>query len=164
MLHRLDTLLYALTAALIGASLACMLGVTLWQVAARGTGAPALLWGEEFARYAMFYMVNLGGALALRHRGHPALTLFADMAPPRLRLVIGAAVEIGIALTLGLLAWHGYDMAVEEGMFTTPSLRWSFFWIYLAIPVGAAASLVQLFARSLAPEPEFGRADPDGAA
>lgn len=155
-MRRLASFFYALNAGIVGTSLAAMLVVILALVISRYVVGTSVFWGEELARYLMFYMVNLGAALAVRHRQHPSITVIADHFKGPTSAVINGLVDVAVAVTLIIFLWQGYEMAQEEGLFSTPALRWSFFWVYLAIPIGAVASLLQLGSRLLLPEPVFG--------
>lgn len=163
MLHRLSKGLYLLNSFLVGAALAVMLAIILGLVVSRYVIGTSPFWGEELARYTMFYLINLGTALALRHNQHPRLTIVSDLLKGPFARGARIIVFAAIAATLMLLLWQGYAMAVEEGMFTTPALRWSFYWVYLAVPIGAVASLIQLVAREVEPEPALGQPEPEDA-
>ena len=39
-------------------------------------------------------------------------------------------------------------MAVEEWIGKTPALRISFFWVYLALPIGACLMMVEIVAKN----------------
>ena len=163
MLLRVSRLLYLFNSVLVGGALASMLITILALVVSRHLVGTSPFWGEELARYLMFYMINLGSALAIRHVQHPRLTILSDLLHGPTALAARGLVLLILTGTLMILVWQGYLMARDEGMFTTPALRWSYFWVYLAIPIGALASLVQLIASHVEPEPALGQPDPEDA-
>jgi TRAP-type C4-dicarboxylate transport system permease small subunit len=146
-----DRLLQRLTGLVVAAALLLMCTVIITIVIARYGFGIALFWGEELARYTMIYMALLGGAVALRTHQHPRLTIVVDMLPASARRIVGMVVNLLIALTLVVLVWNGIDIVLEEGVMRTPALRIRYFWVYLAIPVGAAVMLLQLVAMQFLP-------------
>lgn len=146
-----DRLLFWLNAIIVGAILVVMSALVFYGIVARYILDAPPFWGEETARFMMFFVVLTGSALAMRLFQHPRLTMFADMLPARGRkglTVISDAIVFG---TLIILLVQGLDLAVEEGIMRTPALRISYFWIYLAYPIGAVLGLLQLIGVYLAP-------------
>lgn len=107
--------------------------------------------GEELARYMMFYLVLLGSAISIRTDEHPRLTLVYDALPKSVRLVWGWVLDLLIAIVLIVLFWQGWLLVQDEGITMTPALRVSYFWVYLAFPIGAALMMIQLVLRRLFP-------------
>ncbi|MBO0903721.1 TRAP transporter small permease [Jiella sonneratiae] len=157
-------LVYLMNALLVGLCLAVMLAIILYLVACRLFGWPSVFWGEELARYLMFHMVMLGSALALRHQQHPRITILTDLLPEAIRRRLPFVVDALLLATLCILFYQGLEMAEEEGMFTTPALRWSFFWVYLAVPLGAAAAALQIVCGWFFPRPLLLEDAPDESA
>ncbi|MFV0491330.1 MAG: TRAP transporter small permease [Pseudorhodobacter sp.] len=150
-LRRIDRILQYLMAALVVCSLAAMVVVVLFLVISRFVFGLGYFWGEELARYLMIYMAFIGGAVALRSNQHPRLTLFVDMLPETGRRVVNIVVQLLLAATLIVLLWQGLDVALNEGRMRTPALRLRYFWILLAVPIGAGAMLIQLIAMHFLP-------------
>ncbi|KXF74710.1 hypothetical protein ATN84_22715 [Paramesorhizobium deserti] len=147
-----DKLFFWLNAIIVGAILAAMSVLVFYGIVARYVLDAPPFWGEETARFMMFFLVLTGSALAIRLYQHPRLTMFADMLPVRggkWLSVISDAVVLG---TLIVLLVQGIQLAIEEGIMRTPALRISYFWIYLAYPVGAGLGLLQLIGAHLAPK------------
>jgi TRAP-type transport system small permease protein len=156
-----DRAVQRLTAALVVASLAAMAFVVIVLVVARYGFGIAMFWGEELARYLMIYMALLGGAVAIRADQHPRLTIFVDMLPESWRRVLGLFLGLLLAATFVVLFVQGLDIALNEGRMTTPALRIPYFWIFMAVPAGAAIMLLQLLLGNVMPNANPVNADDD---
>lgn len=148
---RLDRAIQYLLAALVGLSLLAMVTVVIVLVVARFVLGISLFWGEELARYLMIYMGFIGGAVALRAGQHPRLGIFAAMLPAGARRMLGWLIDILMLVTLAVLFYQGLDIALNEGRMRTPALRIPYLWVFLAVPIGAAAMLIQLLLGRLLP-------------
>ncbi len=120
-------------AILAGILAALTFGLLLLNVVTRAAGSP-LIWVDELAIYAMIWMAFMGTSLAIRHRGHIAVTLLSDGLRPHGRRVMVAFVD---ALLLALmtvfiaLVWNWFDPVglIAAGDLSTFS-RTTFNFIY----------------------------------
>jgi len=129
--------------------LAMMFAVIMWEVVARYVLASPAFWTEEFARYVMFYMVLLGSAAAVREDKHPSLTFVIQKFSAGFRRKWKLVLDGLVFLVLAVIFWEGCVMAVEEWIGKTPALRISFFWVYLALPIGACLMMVEIVAKNV---------------
>jgi TRAP-type C4-dicarboxylate transport system permease small subunit len=106
-------------------------------------------WTEELARYVMFYMVLLGSAAAVREEQHPSLTFVIRKFGVGFRRKWKLLLDILVLLVLVVVFWEGCVMAVEEWIGKTPALRISFFWVYLALPIGAVLMMIEIIAKNV---------------
>ncbi|GAB5375611.1 MAG: hypothetical protein AcusKO_20730 [Acuticoccus sp.] len=150
-LRSIDRVLQVLNAALTAFALAAMFATVITLVIARFVFGIAIFWGEELARYLMIYMAFIGASVAMRCNLHPRLTVFATMLPLAVQKVLEAIIYVLLLLTLVILFWQGLDIAREEGIMRTPALRIEYFWVFLAVPVGAALMVIQLLSRPFFP-------------
>ncbi|MHC5653441.1 TRAP transporter small permease [Stappia sp. ICDLI1TA098] len=148
---RLDRFFQLLFSNLVVLSLVIMVAVVLTLVIGRSVFGIAFFWGEELARYTMIFMAFLGGAVALRTDQHPRLTIFTDMLPAAAQPWIARLLVALMAATFAVLFWQGLDVALHDGRMRTPALRIQYFWIFLAVPIGAAAMLIMLAFKQLQP-------------
>ncbi len=51
-------------------------------------------------------------------------------------------------MVLAVVFWEGCVRAMEEWIGKTPALRISFFWVYLALPIGACLMMVEIVAKN----------------
>ena len=150
-LRRIDTIVQLLASNLVALALLVMVIVVVTLVVGRYFFGLSFFWGEELARYTMIYMAFIGGAVALRTDQHPRLTVFLSMLPESVQRVVGWIIGGLMAVTLVILFYQGLDVALNEGRLTTPALRIKYFWVLLAVPIGAAAMLLQLAMKGLQP-------------
>ena len=101
---------------------------------------------EELARYIMFYMVMLGSAVAFREEKHPALLFVIQKFSIKILRVWNFIKDIIIIIILIIIFKEGYLMAVDEMIMKSPALRISFYWVYLAFPIGALLMIFQIIA------------------
>lgn len=146
---RIDRTLQLITTNLVALALLAMVGIVVTLVVCRYFFGIAFFWGEEMARYAMIYMAFLGGAVAIRADQHPRLLIFVGMLPQRWQFVLDKVGVVLMAVTLSVLFVQGLDIALNEGRMRTPALRIPYFWIFIAVPIGAGAMLIQLAFRQV---------------
>ena len=91
-----------------GVLMAMSVLVAALVVARYGFSSP-IFWGEEMARFLMFYLVMIGAAVALRHNQHPRLTMLLTALPPRGRVVVEVLIDTAVFGTLIVLFFHGLD-------------------------------------------------------
>jgi len=143
-----DVLLKAIRAT-TGVLLAIMFVVIIFGVFFRYVLNSPAFWTEELARYIMFYMVLIGSASAIREERHPALTFVTDRFSRRFRTKWRFVLEALVFLVLAVVFWQGIVMAVEERIGLTAALRVSFFWVYLALPVGSLLMMFEIVAKHI---------------
>lgn len=83
----------------------------LLNVVTRAAGSP-LIWVDELAIYAMIWMAFMGTSLAIRHRGHIAVTLLSDGLRPdgrRLAVAIVDALLLSLMAVFVVLVWNWFD-------------------------------------------------------
>lgn len=127
--------------------LVTMFIVIIFEVIARHVLTRPAFWTEELARYTMFYMVLIGSAVATRQEQHPALTFVIKKFSARFRSLWTFIIDSLIFFVLIVVLVEGYKMAVEEWIGETAALRIPFFWVYLALPIGAFLMMVQIIAK-----------------
>lgn len=102
-------------------------------------------WTEEIARYLMIWSVFLGGAVAARKDRLIALEALVHSLPERL----GQALKVGaLLITIVFFTYLiviGYDLAANQGLKqTSPVLGIPMAAVYLAMPVGAIATILNI--------------------
>ena len=114
------------------------------QVALRygfNTGMP---WPEEAARYTMIWVTMLAGGLLIRDEQLLAVDFFDKHWSPRALRYRNALFRMLLAAMLAVLFWVGLEQALYSAFRTTVALQISWFWPYLAVPVGAAIMLLNM--------------------
>ncbi len=125
--------------------------IALVQVFCRYVLNNSLSWPEEMARFAFVWFVFLGAAMVTRRSRHIVIDLLPRALGPRGLRIHAVAVRVISAAVATFLLIYGGDLVLKS-TFTSPALQWPYTYLYLAIPAGAAISLVVL---ALTPIPGF---------
>ena len=138
--------------------------VLLLQVCMRYFLSVPLYWAEEAAKYLMIYVTSVGAATAYRHYAHPRLMIVISMIPRKKAIWYDLLLRIPVAIFFVYFMYIGWGYANANEWMTTPGLQISFFWPFLAIPLGAFFVLIYMvldaidilfYHRSWILEPEF---------
>ncbi len=109
-------------------------------------------WSEVLIRFSLIWMVFLGIPMAFRQGAMVSVDALYRAVPTGAKRVLDLVVALA-ALTLMLIVlWWGWDYAVRGRVQTMAGLEsLSMFWAYIALPVGAAFSLLGIVANYLDP-------------
>ena len=125
------------------ALLAITVSLTVLQVFYRYILGASIAWTEELARFAFVWSVFLGFAVLIGREQHMRLDMLRGRGAPRLT----ASLDF---LALAVVAAASIAMIVHGGSFAmrvtgaSGALEWPSRWLYLAVPVGAAFTLLQV--------------------
>ncbi|KHF39465.1 TRAP transporter small permease [Halalkalibacter okhensis] len=103
-------------------------------------------WAEELIRYVMIWITFIGAAICFRRSMHVGIDFFIEFVSKKWRAIIAIYVNIASSLFMIFLLYYGIEL-VKFGMDSaqiTPSLQIKMYIIYMAIPIGAALSLMHL--------------------
>jgi len=100
----------------------------------------------------MFFLVMIGSALALRTDQHPRLSMIVALMPKSVQRILAWFTDAVVLGTLLVIFFQGLQLAQDEAIMRTPSLRLSYFWIYIAYPIGGGFALFQHLVRHIFPE------------
>jgi TRAP-type transport system small permease protein len=120
--------------------------LVLAQVVCRYVFNSPLVWSEELARFLFIWVAMLAWSLGSRRRSHIAVTYFADLMPPRARLMLAIAVQAAVAFFCLLLVQHGFTLTLRNIDLPTVTLGISYAWVYVVVPVGALAVIAYALA------------------
>jgi TRAP-type transport system small permease protein len=111
-------------------------------------GAP-FQWTEEFSGLLMIWIVFIG-AIGCEIRGeHLTIDVVTELLPDRPRRALALVVGIASLGLLAAMAWLGWELSVAALTKQTRLLGISWFWIDLAVVVGAVGIGIVLFTRLL---------------
>jgi tripartite ATP-independent transporter DctM subunit len=126
-----------------GALLLSTVIIALTQVFWRYVLNNSLSWPEEMAKFAFVWFVFLGAAMVTRRSRHIVIDLVPRSLGPQMLRIHTVATRVISASVCAFLLIYGADL-VSKSTFTSPALQWSYSYLYLAVPVSAAISLVVL--------------------
>jgi len=129
--------------------LICVAAMLVVQVTLRYCFSYSLPWPEEASRYLMIWVVMLSGSLLVKDNQLVRVDFLDGLWRESWLVYRNLVFRLFLALLLFLMVKYGWDQAHSSFNRTTTALQISWFWPYLAIPVGAALMLVQMVALTL---------------
>jgi len=102
----------------------------------------ALAWYEETGKYLMMWLVFLASPIVLKRIGHVAIDNLPRVLPERLKYLLYVIVFSGVMFLLYTMVVEGWGLSTNAWTQKWTSLPISFFWVYLAVPVGSAVMLL----------------------
>ncbi|MBI1385064.1 MAG: TRAP transporter small permease subunit [Rhizobiales bacterium] len=144
MTHRLAGLLASASEILARLGVLVVAMILFVQVVLRYVFNTGLPWPEEASRYIMIWVTMLAGSLLVRDEQLIAVDFFDKYWPERALRYRNALFRLLLAAMLAVLFWVGLDQAMFSAFRRTATLEISWFWPYLAIPVGAALMLLNM--------------------
>lgn len=122
--------------------LMCLLMIL--QLLSRYVFSSPLLFTEEFSRLAYVWVAFLGMAVAHRRRDHIRIDLFTDMLPAGVKKALDAVTQVVCLLFLAYLGYWGVEYMIFNQWNVAASVDFPLFWVYAALPVGCALSIVNI--------------------
>jgi TRAP-type C4-dicarboxylate transport system permease small subunit len=105
-------------------------------------------WPEPIAILLMMVFTFIGAAAAYRAGGHIAVAMLTDRLPAPARKVLALVVDLLMLCVCGFVAWFGARLCAETMGQSVAELPWLPVGVtYLAIPLGALATLVFVLER-----------------
>jgi len=100
-------------------------------------------WTEELGRYMLIWMAFTAINIAQRKKEHVSIPFLVKRMPTPVAKTMGYLADLLIAFFLITLFWYGYRMTTRT-ITMTSTLHISMVWVYLAVPVAALLTLIQL--------------------
>jgi C4-dicarboxylate transporter DctQ subunit len=159
---RLDRALAAAEWTFIGGALAFTSALLFLNVVLRYVFLAPLNWAEELTLYLMVWIVFVGGAVAVRTRGHIAVDLLPLALSPAGRRLLAIGVALVALVFFAVFFWYSgqHVLRVRSIGQSTPVMGAPMWLAYLAMPVGSflmALRTVQFLLRA------FRERAPEGA-
>lgn len=115
-----------------------LVGIANYAVVMRYAVGQPVHWSEEVSGLLMIWIVMFGAIAAERDGQHLSISLLTDAMSRRARLLVNAIVAAASVAVILYVGWIGLQLALSVQFKVTSILRISWFWIDIAIPVGAA--------------------------
>lgn len=139
--------IYQLSSAVAGLGVAALVLLTFAAVVARYVFGSPIAWTEEASGFLMIWIVMIGAIACEAGRHHLTIDLLENALKGALRR--GFQIIVGLT-SIGLLlfmAWQAWALALTTTFKKTQILGISWFWLDLAVVIGAGLSaLVTLIA------------------
>lgn len=131
MLRRLAQLEFGVAVAL----LATITGLVFSAAVMRFFGRP-LIWSIDMAQLLFIWLCMIGASRAMREKGHIGIDILVRMLPQRHRLILEIVLSLVILVFLGMLAFEGTKLAMQNMQRTFGDSGISYAWVTMAVPVG----------------------------
>jgi tripartite ATP-independent transporter DctM subunit len=135
--------------ALCASILAITVLVALLQVFFRYVLNSSLSWPEEFGRFAFAWFVLLSLGLLARRGRHIAIEMLPRALSSEGQRAHAVFVRMISACSAVFLLVCGSDL-VANATYVSPALQWSYKYLYLAVPAGAASTIFFLILEPVA--------------
>lgn len=137
---------YKLVSALAGLLVFALIAITAAAVIARYLLGTPIQWTEEMSALLLIWIVFLGAIACEIEDQHLKIDVITLMLPKALERWLGVVVGLASVGLLGYMAWLGYRLAESAALKKTQILRMSWYWIDIAVTVGAIGiALVMLW-------------------
>lgn len=124
--------------------LAAMSCIIFANVVLRYLTNDSLVWAEEVSRYLMIWITFLGAGLVLRFGGHVAIEDLHHRLPRRVSRWLRAGLVAMLMVFFAAMGWWGLQYMDFMQYQTSPVLGISYWWIYLASPIGFGLLMLHL--------------------
>lgn len=111
--------------------------ITIAAVFMRYVANAPLQWTEEVSGLLMIWIVMMGGVAAEREDQHLSIPLLPEALPRRIGLAINIVISAFSIFVLLYMAWLAWELASRAQYKLTQILGVSWFWIDIAVSVGA---------------------------
>ena len=110
-------------------------------------------WSEILIRLSLIWMVFMGIPMAFRQGAMVSVDVVYRWSPPKVKRVLDAVVCLAALALISIIIWWGWDYSVRGRVQSMAGLESiSMFWGYVAMPVGAAFSVLGIIANYLDPQ------------
>lgn len=136
----------AVNAALVfvaGVSLVILIAIFGWLVYGRYILNATPTWVEQASILIIVVITFFGAAIGIRERSHLSVEFFRDMLPPRGQTVLHTIADLLLIAFGGLMAYHGYGLAMFNLDTNIPLLNISEAW--KSVPLAIGGLLICLF-------------------
>ncbi|MFC5713039.1 TRAP transporter small permease [Thalassorhabdus alkalitolerans] len=108
------------------------------------TGA-SWAFNEEISRFALFLATFIGISYVARKGRHISMSAFFDLAPHKIRKALAIIIPLVTAIVLFVLAYYayGYMASVRDSGRVTAALRFPYYWMLIAVPLGFVLGGIQ---------------------
>ncbi len=112
-----------------------------------------LEWTEVIIRFSLIWMVFMGIPMAFRQGAMVSVDVLYRWSGPRMKKFLDTAVALAALTLVCVIIWWGWDYANRGKVQSMIGLEdVSMFWAYMALPVGAAFSVISIIGNWLDPQ------------
>ena len=112
------------------------------QVVARYVLNKSVPWSEEYSRYLFIYVVLLGSSVAVKEKGHVAVTMIADRLKGQLKYGVALFSTLISCGFFGVMIYSGYYSMLRAAIQVSPATATNLGLVYAAVPISGALMLL----------------------
>jgi TRAP-type transport system small permease protein len=124
-----------------------MLVVLTIQIFSRQILDQPLIWSEGLAKFIFVYVAYLAVSIGIKENGHVFIDYFVTKFPDKIQKVIHYLFQFMILITILIMAYIGYEMALRKVPVKIVSLNISYVYMYMALPILSLLMLYRLIER-----------------
>jgi len=145
LLRLADRFLTAFEGVLLVIALSASVLFLVADIVLRVTVNIALPWAAEATRYAIVWLVFIGGSRAALLGAHITIDALPEFLPPRAARTVTRTGFAVSSFACAVLAWYAVGLVQTMMAFRqmSPSLEIPMWWVYLALPIGFALMTVR---------------------
>lgn len=119
--------------------------LNLTQVGGRYLFNTGFSWTEEYMRYLMIWLMMLGSVACIFRAEHMGIEFLEHLAGPRRAHLVKSALYTVAAVFCLYVLVYSWPLALRNAGQVAPASGIPMIYPYMALPVGAALMLVQIF-------------------
>ena len=134
-----------------GATLLCLMLLTVYAVVMRYVFNAPLLWALDYARVGLVIVTFMGLAYCGLTGGHIAVDFIGSFAPPIVLRISDTIIRLSCAALIALMAWQGLQQgfdALEMGEGTN-EVEIPLFPFFIVVAIGCATYTIVLIIQAL---------------
>ena len=116
--------------------------ITFFHIIGRYILKMPIFYSEELARYCFIWACMLGASVVNRNDEHTNVNYFTTLLPQRAQVRLYIGRQVAILLLLVVLIYYGIALSIKMNTVQTAAMEISWFYIYMALPVGSAFLII----------------------
>ena len=144
-IHAIDNIVDTLSFLLMSS----ILILTILNVFLRYVVSNPIKWYEELVVFFFVWLCMLGLSIVYRHGAHIYIDIIDCMVSPKVLSIIECLVDIIVVGILCALIVLGIEFSIQAFVKLTNILRIPYFYIDIAVPIGAGLGIMDIFAKRI---------------
>lgn len=147
-MNKLGATVYKIEAA-IASILLCLISVLVFVSAVARTVGRPINWTQDFALLAFAWLTFLGADVLARSGKLINIDMVINLLPKSIQKVVGIVFDLMMLAFLVVLIYFGYQLVTQSWTRMFNTLRLSYAWCTMAVPIGAFLLFTTMVRRTL---------------
>ncbi|MFT6222777.1 MAG: C4-dicarboxylate transporter DctQ subunit [Paracoccaceae bacterium] len=151
---RLDRAMSLLEVTVVTVLLVVSVTIVVVDILSRILLGVSISWASELARYAIVWMVFVGGSIGARNGAHISIDILGETLPPHIARLVLLISSLTASVSCAVISFLGYQLMSRMMMFTqkSPSLEIPMWMVYAVIPAAFALMSIRFAQAGIAAE------------